>query len=240
MVKKTVKKTRKPKTTIVKYPNIKLQIDKEITRMLKKKGLEPEVKLFDNTATVANLSKSDGPAYSTLLNNVVGGSSESQRDGNIIFMKRMKFKFAIAPKNLPGAGSTLSDNRECMVMVRVLIVMDTQTISDTTPALSDVIASSLSNDLPIISPQTILQQKRFKILYSAVRMCEIGRNYHVLGKTIKLSKEAIYNGTAATDIQRNGIYLFAWYNDYGVPVNTSGTNDGPRFTYWSRLEYTDC
>lgn len=217
-------------------------VTKTVNKVLRKKGLKPELKLFDNTLTVTNLPKSDGPAYSTLLNNIPGGSSESQRDGNIIFQKRLRFKMTLAPKHIPAIGQTANggDNSASMVAVRVMLVMDRQTISDTTPALSDVLASTLSNDLPIISPQTILQQKRFKILYDKVKFCEVTKNYHLFSKVIKVNKDIVYNGTANTDIQKNGIYLFAWYNDYGVPTSGTDVNDGPRFTYWARSEYTDC
>lgn len=222
-----------------KVPVTEKSVTKTVNKVLRKKGLKPEVKLSDNTQTVTTLPKSDGPAYSTLLSNIGGGSAEGQRDGNIIFMKRMRFKLAIAPKHLPSTGE-IGSNIECMVGVRVMVVMDRQTISDTTPALSDVIASSLSNDLPLISPQTVLQQKRFKILYDKTKYCEIGHNYHTFSKVIKVNKDVLFNGTATTDIQKNGIYLFAWYNDFGVPTSGADINEGPRFIFWARSEYTDC
>lgn len=239
MTVKKIKVTKKSKAAQMSAPVTKA-VDKEVAKVLKRKGLVPEVKLLDNVLTVTNLPKSNA-AYSTLLNNVVGGSAESQRDGNIIQMKRLRFSAIIAPKSLPATGGVpgAGDNTECMVGVRFLIVQDKQTISDTTPALTDVLASLVTNDLPLISPQTIVQQKRFKILYNSVKFCEIGKSYHKFSKVIKLNRPAIYNGTASTDIQKNGIYLYCWYNDFGVPTTGADVNDGPRFIYWSRLEYTD-
>lgn len=215
-------------------------IDKEISKVLKRRGLTAEVKLLDNTQTITNLPKSDGPAYLTLLNNVVGGSAEAQRTGNIIRMQRIRFKLAIAPKNLAQTADSPTNVRGCYVSVRIMIVQDKQQIGDTTPALSDIIAASVSSDLPAISPQTVLQQKRFKILYDKLKFCEISKNFHVFSKVVKLKRDAIYNGTASTDIQKNGIYLVAYYNDYGIPQTAATSiNEGPRFMYWSRLEYTD-
>lgn len=235
MVKNHGKKTKSTSKTI------KL-VDKEISKFARRHGLKPEVKLFDNNQVVTNLTKSDSSPYSTLLNNVAGGSAESQRTGNIIRMLRLRFKLIIAPKTIPAIGQPEGggDNKACMVGVRVMVVMDRQQVSDDNSLLLDeVIAGTLNNDLPLIAPQTILQQKRFKILYNKVKFCEIGSNYHMFSKVIKLNKDAIFNGTSATDIQKNGVFLLAWYNDFGVPLTGVDLNEGPRFIFWSRLEYTD-
>lgn len=226
-------KKRRP-TKSVKF------VKKVVNRVLNTRGIKPEVKIFDNSAVIANVPLSTAP-YATLLNNIAQGDSVSTRDGNIINMKYLDVKMVLSPKSLPATGGVqgAGDNRECMVGVRMMIVRDKQ--EDGTFAIGDLLQSTSADDRQLISPTSIAQQKRYEILYDRVRFCELGKNYHLLRARVPFKRplKVIYNGTAATDIQKNGIYFVLFYNDFGVPTTGTDINDGPRFTYYSRILYTD-
>lgn len=219
------------------------KITKVVNKVMSRKGIRPEVKLFDNSAVIANVPLSTAP-FTTLLNNIAQGDTVSSREGNIINLKHLDVRVMLVPKNLPATGGVtgFGSNQECMVGVRMMVVQDKQQVpDDNTFDVTELLASTSADDRTIMSPYTIAQQKRFVVHYDKVRFCEIGKNYHYLRASIPFTKplQCIYNSTASTDIQKNGLFLVLFYNDFGVPTTGSDVNVGPRFVYYSRCKYTD-
>lgn len=216
-------------------------IKKVVTTMLNRRGLKPEVKIFDNSSVIANIPLGSA-AYATLLNNIAQSVGVSGRVGNIINIKSMDVRVAIAPKRLPDTSDATTGGVECMVGVRFMVVQDLQQVADdNTFDITTCLASTSADDRTLISPYTITEQKRYKVLYDRVRFCEIGKNYHYLRANLRFPKglKTIYNGAGATDIQKNGIWLVIFYNDFGVPLTGTQVNDGPRFVAYARTVYTD-
>jgi len=106
--------------------------------------------------------------------------------------------------------------------------MDTQTVSDQT-SLNWTDVFDNSSNLAMINRGS--QRNRFKILYDQSAILDAseisGRHtkiYFPINKTIE------YNGSANTDIQKNGVY--------GLVLSDDNTNQ-PAFNYYSRIYFRD-
>lgn len=156
----------------------------------------------------------------TLLNGLAVGDNNNNRTGNSVLMRSLYLRgfIQIHP-------SVTVNSRVC-----VMLVWDTQQIADTTPAITDI----LTNDNPEAVLNTAMigyTAGRFKIL--------MRKNYNLIpgqrptiniDKYFKLYKHAKYNGTAATDIQKNGLYCV---------VLSSEVTNFPTCNVNARLGYHD-
>lgn len=109
--------------------------------------------------------------------------------------------------------------------VRVAIVQDRQQIADTAPAYTDVFRSS-----GILAKVNNNNPGRFKILYDKIFVLSTQHDYQQIKVFRKMSFHARYNGTAASDISKNGIYAFI--------VSSEATNT-PTVTYDNRVYWHD-
>ena len=135
------------------------------------------------------------------LNGLPVGDSEGSRTGNSILMKYVYSKTVVSIH--PSA--TFS-------RVRFVIVQDTQQIGDTQPALTDVYESV--STISLLNKATV---GRFKILYDKLYDLDQNNPQIIVDKYVPLNLHARYNGTASTDIQKNGLYLMLVSNE---PTNT--------------------
>lgn len=113
--------------------------------------------------------------------------------------------------------------------VMLALVRDTQQVSDTVPSIPNIFDSA-------ISPHTLLNLSnagRFKILWRKQYVMTPntgGRDAIQLKFFTRLNHHVRYNGSADTDIQKNGIYL--------VMITSEPTNY-PTIELLSRFNYHD-
>lgn len=176
------------------------------------KGLiNSELLKHDNTFT-ATIS-STGVVNN--LTNIGQGDSVSTRTGNSIFVRSIFGRIAISHNNA-------SNN----TFHRIILFIDTQNVSDTSPAVTDVLQAS-----GITAPLNRETVGRFKILmdrYFATNTVDTS------SKVIKINKQmrhhVRFNGATSNDIQKGGIYILMLSSE---PTNT------PSYTYTLRTSYHD-
>lgn len=140
----------------------------------------------------------------THLNPITQGDGISQRTGQSCLMSNIHLKELV---------STAAAGALC----REVLIMDRQQISDTAPSWTDVFESA--------SPFSYYNKNtkgRFQILEDKTYILNQVQNshrYRSVGR--KLQKHATYNGTAGTDIQKNGIYKL-FISDAVCSVNFNG------------------
>lgn len=127
------------------------------------------------------------------LDSIAQGTGPTQRIGNAIKSKYL----TIRAQFTPSAASTAT-------MGTMFIVRDNQQISDTQPAVSDVINSLGSNSW--ITRPNYEHIGRFKVLYKKVFLQD-GTNCQYVNKTLNLNHTTRFNGVNTSDIQRNGLYI---------------------------------
>lgn len=158
------------------------------------------------------------PVAGTILSltNIGQGDTDSQRTGNSIFLRSLYLNLNVQT-NL----SNLNNQ-----FLRLILFMDTQQISDTSPNVTDVLAGTFPN-----SPLNQANAGRFKIMKNWEFSLTNGVNpTRVINKYMKLWHHVRYNSTASTDIQKGGIYLLC--------LSDQPTNP-PSMGYQIKLGYHD-
>lgn len=174
-----------------------------------------EKKKYDVEVTATTVSSS-GAVYS--LSGIAQGDTDQLRNGNSILCQNLYLRGVVAqPNNLTG-------------MFRLIIFLDKQQVSDTSPSLTDVIDPTFSNYYN--APLNNLTVGRFKILKDTKFHTEPGSAITIPFKYfIPLTGHHMrFNGTASTDIQKGGIYILV-VSDKGALF--------PTIEYVSRLTFTD-
>ena len=100
--------------------------------------------------------------------------------------------------------------------VRMMVVIDKQQVTDSTPSAADV----LDGAVQVVSPLDRLFRNRFHVLYDKAWTMVSGANSQMVHKEfyLKIPKwcHTWYNGENATDIQKNGIYLLYLTQESGA------------------------
>lgn len=127
-----------------------------------------------------------------LLNGMAQNDTSSGRTGNSILMRNCHMRLVFTQNSAATAS-----------IYRVMLVLDTQQVGDTTPALTDILESASP-----LSPLSTANAGRFKILKNWFFTTDDTKNQT---KVIEYYKDfrfhTRYNGTANTDINKNGLYL---------------------------------
>lgn len=159
------------------------------------KAATPELKYNDNTlATTPFTITPTVPLFH--LSNIAQGDDTFERDGNAVIGKRFTLKASLTSLHASVVSS----------VIRLVAVMDNQQISDTLPAWSDIFSSQ-----SVHSPYKPDAAGRFKVLKDSVYLLDALQN---INKEIRWSvripanRVIRYNGVAATDIQKNGVYIY--------------------------------
>ena len=128
----------------------------------------------------------------TLLNGMAQNDTSSGRTGNSILMRNVFLRLVL--KQHVNATSTV---------YRVMLVLDKQQVSDTLPTITNILET-----FSPIAPLATASVGRFKVMKnwffttddtkSQTRILELYKQFRFHTK---------YNGTANTDIQKNGLYL---------------------------------
>lgn len=151
------------------------------------------------------------------IHTIAEGSDSNQRDGTSIKPLTLLFR-ANVQHNQTNSGYARN---------RILIVLDTQQQSDTSPDISDIIGDPTLMQAPL-KVETV---GRYKILMDKYICTFIdNKSSYTINKVFKLQGHIRYNGTASTDIQKNGYYL--------IYISDQATN-GDALQYFTRLTFTD-
>ena len=150
------------------------------------------------------------------INAVAVGDGEGQRTGNSILMKYAYLYFNMARN----ASSTASTD-----FVRVVCVVDKEQVGDTAPGYDAVYESQAP--LAMINK---LNVGRFSILYDKTFNLTANTPAITIKEMVPLNIHARFNGSASTDIEKNGVYIMF--------IGTNGTNV-PTFQGNVRLAYYD-
>lgn len=175
-----------------------------------------KAEVFHKTNSVSGAIDNDNPTIQH-LNNIAQGDDDGTRSGNSIFMKKLTYNYTIelvSETDLPSSN-------------RVVVLMDTQQVADTTPGWPDVFTSTNHNSL--LNVGTL---GRFKILYDRYHNVHVNAPFINVKGVIYINKSARFNGSATSDIQKNGLYVML----------NSNTGDAARVaviaSQW-RLFYSD-
>lgn len=181
---------------------------KTLTSKVKKlekivKADRPEHKFFStaNLGTTATITA--GAVFSSITNivDIAQGTDISQRIGNELKVLSVNYKNYL----------DVSSDNVCY-SYRTFLIEDTQQISDTAPAVSDIFSTIHPNNYQLSIPNL----KRFKILSkSDIRMqaktplVTTGSKFQELNifHKFKYPLKIRYNGTASTDGQKNLLYI---------------------------------
>lgn len=177
-----------------------------------KKKLATELKLIDGSGT---LSTSGSVA---LWSTCAQGDGLADREGNQVKSSYLDWRgFITSPASEP-------------CTVRCLVVQDKQQIADTAPSITDVLDST---GFTVNNNYNELNVGRFKILRDKTYTINPGSAGVVQRKFvrfhIKNSSIIRFNGSATTDIQKNGIYfMWAW----SVPSGACTMEYTHRFAFY--------
>lgn len=152
----------------------------------------------------------------TLLNGMSQGDTSSARTGNSILMRNVHLRLAFTQHATPTS-----------TIYRVMLVLDKQQIADTTPAITDILESASP-----FSPLATNSVGRFTIMKNWFFGTDDQRSNQKLITYFKDFRfHTKYNGTAGTDIQKNGLYL--------VTISDQPGATAPTFQYSWKVGYHD-
>lgn len=160
----------------------------------------------DNTGYVRHItaiSQADGP---------------QNRTGNSILARKFFLRYILKGNTGPA-----------ITIVRVMLIRDKQQVGDSSPTITDVLDTT--DPLSLLDPG---QYGRFEVLYSKIHTLNNTDKRTIQGQIVRsMMSHVRFNGTADTDIQRNGLYLMA-ISDQA----TTGTAE-PTINFSSNLSYRD-
>lgn len=169
--------------------------------------------MLHNQATGTTFSPNIGTI--TLLNGMAQGDTSSQRTGNSILMRNIFLRLGF--QQHPSATTTT---------YRVMLVLDTQQVGDTSPTISDILET-----VNVYSPLSTASSGRFKVMKNwFFNTNNVSTTFRALNYYKDVRFHTRYNGPANTDIQKNGLYL--------ITLSDQATN-APSFTYTWKVGYHD-
>lgn len=196
-----------PRVYNKKKPNLTKRLNK-LEKVVRQR--KPEVKQTDVSIASTNITSA---GVIVQLTAVGLGNDYNQRIGNSMRVLSINLK-----GNWSVSGITSAK------YYRVAVIMDTQQVSDTAPAISDI----FSNAAPQTLFQNVDQRRRFKLLwtskvYDGTLINSYGRSL-LYDKYLKINKTVEFNDGAGTDIQKNGIYVVYLTDDTANTVDANGSS----------------
>lgn len=188
------------------------------------RSLAPEVKVIDIDCTSANIALTGAVVHITA---VAQSDNVDGRTGNTINVTGVALRgFFTSASDSPSFGNA-----------RFALVVDKQQVADTAPTASTIFANSGS---AVWALPNNIQRDRFRILwvshvYDLRRLLMDSDNASASTQTNQVefnwtgNLRVSYNDTAATDIEKNGMY-FVILNDSANTLDYSGI---------ARINYTD-
>lgn len=132
------------------------------------------------------------------LSGVIQADGDNNRTGNSIFVKSLSLRMLVKL------------NVQAIRFGRIMIVRDTQQVTDTNPTASQVL-QVWDNPASIYSFLNTDQRGRFDVL-ADVRfgLNPEGKDTYIFNRTIPMRSHIRFNGPGSTDIQKNGLYLLCF------------------------------
>lgn len=157
-----------------------------------KKLINVEHKKFDASYNAAVSNAQVTPIAELCY--IAQGDTESSRNGNSIKVEGITMKGSF---KVNGSATTVGD------LIRLLVIQDNQQVADTAPSYSTIFESA--------SPDALLNSEsvgRFSILYDKKFVLSSQSPVRSFDVSLNMQHHVRYNGTAATDIQKGGLYVF--------------------------------
>lgn len=180
-------------------------VAKRALSLAKKNTKINEVKSLD-TAYTTDITTSGAFVH---LSAVAQGDGISNRDGNLVTPTSLQYTMHVKT-DTSNAGTTLTPRS-----FRFIFFQDKQQVADTAPAITDLLVSASVNSF-----YSLVGRGRFKILKdfrrtinpkdSEASTVTYDESY-ILFQTRGYLKGLLpirYNGSASTDVQKNGFYMF--------------------------------
>lgn len=168
----------------------------------------------------SNLSATMYNDGSTAVNmaGVAQGDGDGARTGNSVLAKSLQIKGV----------ATRSTSGDAVQTCRIVVVMDRQNVADeSNPGYTSVFTAALPTAL--LNATTV---GRYTILADRIFTLDTVKNLSKpVNIYIPLNTHIRYNGTAATDVQRNSLWMFC--------ISSQATSNQPVFTYNGRFSYHD-
>lgn len=140
-----------------------------------------------------------------------GDGASASRTGNSVLAKNLFGRYQ----------ATLSSGSTGIM--RILIVQDTQQVADSSPAVTDILDTA-----NVLSPLNRDAAGRFSILKDhTITLDTSSQNKHHKCN-VTLNNHIKFNGTADTDVQKNGVYMIAL-----------DSNNNTRLDYFWTFNYHD-
>lgn len=159
----------------------------------------------------------DNTSDVSLVTAIPVGTGPTDRIGNKINVIGFNFNYWF----VKGSGAA--------ALARIVLVHDTQQVSDSTgPGWTDVFSSTQTHGLR----NMLTTNKRYKVIYDQCHALNAAYpSTSLVKKFISFKHPVLYNGTASSDIQKNGVYLLTQCNE--------ATASAPLFLYNIRTLYKD-
>lgn len=154
-------------------------------------------KVIGNTEYKVHLSSFNGGVASTgadvILSNIPQGDAQQERNGNSIRARFLLMRFFCE----------LNSNATGANMIRIIVYTDLQQVSDTAPAIGALLQS-----ITPLSSLDLSFRGRFRVIRDKLITLDTGKGISQVWKWfIPYDKHIRFNGAAATDIQKGGLYL---------------------------------
>jgi len=196
-------------------PVTKAQAERNLARKVQElskyvKGFKPEMKFIDISLSTLNISQAGG--LTLLMSAISQATAVNARIGENVQVRYIEMHGEVSYAS--SVALAVNDNPT----YRVYIVQDKQQVASTSPALSDLVDQPGN---PVYQLRNVQEQKRFRVIYdSGPQVLAFGNfvtpptnsnvvmqaRYHLhLKKRVSIPVE--FNGSAATQIQKNGIYF---------------------------------
>lgn len=212
----SAKLSNKSSLVEVTKKQVDLNQSRTIQRLVKlTRGIAPERKFFDTNLSFINITDTAGAINQ--ITSIAQGDGVSDRTGNKIRIKGIYVQVRVSTSSISGLAESF---------LRFAVVQDMQQASDTAPTVAQIVNNPA---LPQNSLMSIPNQGRFKIL----------KLFGLMDNTMQASGNATqsavkawrrfgldivvtYNGSASSDIQKNGIYVIAYTNEPSDVIDADG------------------
>jgi len=192
--------------------------------------LKPETKYVDIDLVNANVPDATGAMVH--LTAIAQGDTQSTRTGNSINVVNLSV-FMQFTRQAFGTAMTINAG------LRWCIIQDKEQVADTQPSIGAV----FENTSPVVPLPDLANLERFRIIYMSeyidamqlMLMCSGSQNLsptrsNVMKYSTKLNVKTGYNGTASSDIEKNGLFFGLMLTGFTDQFDMIGT---------ARLAYTD-
>jgi len=178
-------------------------------------ALAPEIKYVDQSLQVTNSPVGVGTIVH--VSAIAQGDTTGARTGDLINVKQMalRWRFDRGTSTTTGFGFG----------ARLFLLQDKQQIADTTAAATYFIDSSVST-APVTGFPVIPNLERYRVLYQSPYIdfyrISTGNQSAQFEWNWTGNLKIEYNGTASSDIQKNGLYFVFCHNDSAATIDGDG------------------